>query len=182
MTYNQLLLNQHRETVRTNIANEAIKRFSASSEHAYRIATVNETRRHNLATEGLTSAQLQETIRHNKQGEAYNVSNLQELARHNIANENAQMRSVLESIRHNMAAEGIDYGNLAALISHNKAMENLQSLNYEELNRHNLSSEYEIWRHNEASEDIQQVQATGSLVRGLGSWVSPILSIIEKLF
>lgn len=73
---------------------------------------------------------LQETKRHNQATEGFSYAQLAEDTRHNRADERQNYYSYLESSRHNRAAEEIGYrnidlgyANLSELSTHNRAME-----------------------------------------------------------
>jgi hypothetical protein len=76
--------------------------------------TENETKRHNVVSEGqedkkikISQLALKETKRHNRAGEKLSILNLQETKRHNIAGESLGRAQLSEAHRHNVAAESI---------------------------------------------------------------------------
>lgn len=119
-------------------------------------ATLQETRRHNVAVEDETKrnamAVLEETQRHNVSQEHYwsesNAINSahykridQETQRHNIASERIENRKVSETQRHNLASEIIEVGKLDESATHNRATESTAQYQAEESARHNVETE-----------------------------------------
>ena len=89
------------ETVRKNMAAETISLETLAETSRHNIAYENESARHNMATEKLTSRQLDiegnkltETIRSHKASEAISRLNLSELQRHNKAQEGISARQL----------------------------------------------------------------------------------------
>lgn len=104
-------------------------------------ATLGETKRHNLATEGQERQKLAETARHNQASEAVQLFVAQEGARHNIESERNQRDQI-----------ALGYHTLGETQRHNYAME-------QEMNRHNLSVEDETKRANQVNESISRFNA-----------------------
>lgn len=91
-----------KETHRHNVATEGID-----------ISKLNETQRHNKETEALGKGNLQlgrDTLNESRR---HNVATESEANRHNVATEGISIGNLNESIRHNMAAESLGYGNLS---------------------------------------------------------------------
>lgn len=75
---------------------------------------LQETKRHNTATEGFSYAQLAEDTRHHKADERQNYYSYLETSRHNRAAEDIGYRNI-----------DLGYANLSELSTHNRAMENI---------------------------------------------------------
>lgn len=73
---------------------------------------LEETKRHNLVTEGQESSRIAETMRHNlvSEGETnrHNLATEQENVRHNKVGEDIAMKNYYETQRHNLVGESIE--------------------------------------------------------------------------
>lgn len=98
--------------------------------------SIEETHRHNVATEQLAGATLAETTRHNMATESLGYANLA-----------YNYESLGEIKRHNVATEGVQW-----------AQVDLAHLNYEESARHNKALESEQTRHDMENESIARKQ------------------------
>lgn len=89
------------ETIRRNLAGESINLETLAENKRHNVVYENEIARHNKATEGLTSKQLNieqgklaETIRSHKASESISLQNLAETRRHNVAQEGISSRQL----------------------------------------------------------------------------------------
>lgn len=163
MTRNQIEYAKHVETKRANRAQEELTFARDQANRVLGFATLDESKRHNLASEQQAANVLGEQTRHNLATEAVSeYSNqlksreldlrneqLQETLRHNMQLEDLQSkqieishRSQEEIARHNLAQESRDSRALSESIRHNVSLENLQLRTIGEANRHNLATEY----------------------------------------
>lgn len=117
-----------------------------------------ETKRHNVVTEGETAQHNRvteaETQRHNMAAENIDISKLTETSRHNLATESQAMRELAETQRHNVQQERYNFGNLAESTRHNKAVENETSRHNQRTEDIDLSSVLETGRHNTETENL----------------------------
>lgn len=165
MTRNQILYQQHLETKRSNLAQEALTSLRDSRSYELGLGNLNEMSRHNQAFENetarhnrATEAQALETLgiqRQKVQVDAFNAETNRYNADTNRLNAqvyrdmqttqqyDAETRrlSYGESVRHNKASESLGYGQLAESRRHNMASEGLQSQYQNEMIRHNRASE-----------------------------------------
>lgn len=101
---------------------------------------IQETKRHNLATESQARRELIETKRHNLAGEdetrrhnfaweaenqRHNIAAESENQRHNINAEDIERARLAENKRHNIASEGIDWARVNESVRHNRADESI---------------------------------------------------------
>lgn len=105
MTTNQIEYAKLLETRRNNIATlEETSKHNRATEN-FSLSSLQETVTHNRNTESLGSQTLNETVRHNKAGESINLANLQETTRHNIATEQYSLSNLQETAKHNRETE-----------------------------------------------------------------------------
>lgn len=122
----------------------------------HNLATEGETGRHNRATEQVDISQLAEQSRHNvvseKETNRHNVASENEINRHNLTTEKQGQQQIDESRRHNIESERQNILGLQETSRHNKVSENISISDLAERGRHNLATESEANRHNVASE------------------------------
>lgn len=172
MTKNQIEYLKYKETQRANLRQEELTAARDATSRELGFGTLEESKRHNQATEAHNTAVLGETQRHNYAQEAYNVAVLGEQTRHNYATEGIQRDTLAETQRANIARE-------TETNRHNVASEQLSQQQLEislgqlevsrgqlevsrgqlaETNRSNLAREAESRRTNLANEAIKQGQ------------------------
>lgn len=141
MTQNQIRYWEHKENVRHNTTTE-------TETNRHNVVTERETERNNRFNNGIDLGKLNESVRHNQATERLGLLQHGETVRSNVARET-------ENYRHNSAVEGIDmsklgysYDNLGELIRSNKAQEALRSYDLSiaaglanEQQRHNIMNE-----------------------------------------
>lgn len=126
------------------------------TEDQLRYWTLQETKRHDVATEGETAkhnrATEQETAQHNRMTEQIDLGKLGETIQHNRATEQIDLGKLAETTRHNVVSENIDMGKLAETSRHNKATEAISQqeadTKYQQL--------VENIRHDAVTEDIDR--------------------------
>lgn len=118
MTANQINYWRQREEMRHNVASEGeTSRHNKETEKAAKsqinlgYAQLNETSRHNVASEQLSWANLNESKRHNVATETLTANNLQEAKRHNLVAEQQNAAAIAETGAHNRVSEAIAIGN-----------------------------------------------------------------------
>lgn len=131
------------------ITRNQIEYWNLQENKRHNITTETETKRHNVAGEGIDIGRLQETKRHNLVTEDISYRDLEERRRHNLRTEGQtdvslgiQAGSLAEQKRHNLSTEGLTGVNLNILagqlgeqIRHNQATEGLTALRYDSQNR-----------------------------------------------
>lgn len=160
------------ETVRRNLAGESISLGTLAESQRHNVAYEHESARHNLATEGLTSRQLNieteklsETIRSHKASESISLQNVAEMRRHNIAQEGISARQLdIESqYKGAMIEQGLQRIDLDA-----QHVENERKRVNNEIN-----ARRETARHNAAQEEIadetNRLRGYQLLIDGVGS-------------
>lgn len=154
MTKNQIEYAKLWETRRANQRAELLKEREQELTRAIEAHKLQETRRSNLAREGLTAAATAETIRSNQAREGYNLLNLGEITRHNQSVEGYNAQQLAETVRANKAREGLQVQQL-----------NLDTSRLEETRRHNVTSEQMQDYYNRASinEAVRSHKATEAL-------------------
>lgn len=135
MTKNQIEYAKLLETERANRATENLTQWRDQQTVAHNARVLQETGRHNLATEALGSSQLEEAKRSNLERERQNLMLLSEQQRHNVAVE-------LETNRANVARETEDV--------------RYHTLSLDETHRSNVAREQETHRTNVANEGIKR--------------------------
>lgn len=136
MTKNQIEYQKLKETQRSNRVGE------------------KETGRHNLEVENQGQQQIDESKRHNRATEGVDLSRLAETERSNKAVESLRSRELAEISTHNRRTEGIDISKLQEQQRSNLANESLKREQNIETNRANIVREQQQW----ASINEQQVQ------------------------
>lgn len=134
MTKNQIEYVKVLETKRSNLENERLTGARDTAAREAKLVELAESRRHNQATEALTSqdlsirkGSLDESIRHNQIMEGTERDKLSETSRHNREQERATIIDLGEKSRHNQVTE-------TESARHNQATEG-------EIKRHNLVGE-----------------------------------------
>jgi hypothetical protein len=87
--------------------------------------TLQEDKRHNLASERLDASKIAETMRHNVVSEKQENFRLKEVKRHNIVSEKLTASDIMEKIRHNKESEKLTATQLAEIQRHNYAQESI---------------------------------------------------------
>lgn len=136
-----------------------IQYWSLQEQKRHNLATERQTDRNlaenersHMANESLVLMQNLETARHNLAGELemnrHNVAYENETQRHNLANEDYNNRLLIEQTRHNVESEKIGFANvslgyaqLAESTRHNKASENIATQQNIETRRSNIANE-----------------------------------------
>lgn len=144
MTKNQIEYAKLLETSRANKANEELTKRRDDRAYEVNLGQLDESRRHNVATEAQARASLDETIRANQAREAHEVNVLAETKRSNQARE-------AETQRSNLAREAETHrSNVAQEVELNRS----HLANEAETRRSNLAREAETSRSNRANESI----------------------------
>ena len=197
MTSNQLRYWELQETIRANRAkerenrrsnrtNERLTQYYQQGTLDLRAQELSETMRSHQVGESINLASVQENVRHNTAYES-------ELQRHNVATERLSSKqldisaaTLNETIRSHRANESIAQGNLYEMQRHNQAQEGIQDFqakaeaqykqamaeqgdmrimldadrvhNEEKRVANEIEARYETARHNRAQESIQQEQ------------------------
>lgn len=99
-----------------------VKYWDLQESKRHNVATEGETYRHNVVSEQQNAVALGETVRHNRATEA-------ETQRHNQQQEKLGFATLDETIRHNKRTEAYQMSSLAEAIRHNKANEGIAQLN-----------------------------------------------------
>lgn len=165
MTRNQIMYQQHLETKRSNLAQEALTSLRDSRSYQLGLGNLaemsrhnqvfeNETARHNRATEaqaleslGIQRQKVQvdafnaETNRYNADTNRLNAQVYRDMQTTQQYDAETRRLSYGESVRHNKASEGLGYSQLAEARRHNVASEGLQAQYQGEMMRHNRASE-----------------------------------------
>lgn len=141
LTKNQIEYQKLVETKRANQVNEAQTRWRDYHTNAVAVGGLNETIRHNYATEGLDRSKAVEAARHNAATEEIQLFVAQEGKRHNLEGERLQGEQIT-----------LGYSQLQESQRHNTAVES-------ETYRHNLSVENETLRANQAREALNRYEA-----------------------
>lgn len=151
MTRNQIEYAKHLETQRANRAQEALTQQRDAQAHEVSLAQLGETTRHNRAGEAQQVAVLGEQSRHNLATEELSRAQLGELQTHNRATERNAALTLSEQQRANVAREREQQrSNLAQEI---------------ELNRSNLAREAETQRSHMVSEQETRNTNTANQVQ-----------------
>lgn len=116
----------------------------------YQKDALEETKRANLAKEGISRDTLAETATHNRATEGIDMGKLNETVTHNRVTESIDMGKLNETIRSNIAREAIDMGHLNETIEHNRNVE-------QETFRHDY--ETEIASHNQAAAALAKAES-----------------------
>lgn len=152
MTKNQIEYNKLREQRRANLQQEELTRIRDTASIELGRSQLGEQTRHNLAGEQLQTASLDETRRSNlaKEGETIrsNLAREEENRRHNVASEELTSTQLAEVARHNRASEGLQsrtislgYAQLGETTRHNQQLEALTASQQTEIQRHNVAQE-----------------------------------------
>nr|AVX53674.1 putative ORF1 [Marmot picobirnavirus] len=177
MTNNQINYAKLREDTRHNVVGERIERDKAHSSRIQALTSMyglQETAKHNRATEQLGSQQLSESIRHNTATETRDLSSLAEARRSNLAREQETARTnrVNEVIKDYVAHSQDRIGQIGATASMYQAQASLRqadaSMSQAETAR---QRQFEDVRHNVASEQLNSRNITNQYNLGLASTI-----------
>lgn len=145
------------ESARSHQVGESISLESAQENIRHNIAYEGELRRHNIATEQLSSKQLDlstatlnETIRSHRASEAISWGNLSELQRHNKAQESIQDFQVKTEAQYKQAM--VEQGDMRIMLD----ADHIQNESKRVVNE--INARRETQRHNREQESIQREQ------------------------
>lgn len=124
----------------------------------------------------LTEMQINESIRHNKASEAIGWGNLSELHRHSVVSEGISQGNLDELFRHNQKAEYYQILGINENIRHNKENERISWGNLNELTHHNTVYDEETIRYNKNRNATDYINAISSLFGNVGKFVGSFTS------
>lgn len=140
--------------------------------------SIQETNRHNRATEQQAQQELSEQRRHSREQESIGWYSAQETYRHNAEGERLGWANLTESQRHNMSTEGIQSAQLEENRRHNRESENISGVQATaaytnaKTNQKNADTSYMSALANKARLEAQTREGTSSEIRG---WVDSLL-------
>lgn len=149
--------------------------------------------RHNKATEGLSSGNLQELVRHNKASEGISSGNLDEMRRHNIMSENLTHQQIVNNYTVGLrqanaaqasAAAAQKQANVASKRQYEDSRHNsqMEALSMYEIERKysNLAGQLnEAERHNRKSEDLQGNKIIADTFGNLADFAGDVIKTVR---